>query len=704
MASLVFVYLFVAISQNAFGVLCGPTASPKSRVSGSRRPDDRTLKAAEMLSYMDVTKDPCTDFFSFACGKFPKVHPATITGSLTTGVFEMIEDAFQLRLHNMLKAASKPADSAIDKKVKSVYESCITFSNQVTKSSYRQKLLALIDEFGGMPAVKGNAWKEANFDWLATVGKILKKYGKPIILEVSILPDVKDSTVNQIYISYPDLESKSTYLDAERADDLAYHQQVIENNLEQYIGLTKKLSKQVAKELVSFEVALAPGMVSEHTDKSIGELSQSTTATAMTQKYASMLNIVQLIQIVFGRTINTPIYDFVDSYQRNLVEVLKKTPKRTIANYIMYQLMRDFMIDVPFNSADNAQSHREEVCFAETKKLFGQYLENKVYRSYNSEAIQQDLNSIWQNIKQSFGAELNSNKLEWMALRTRQKAVEKLNAINMEINTFQRNDFGAEYRDLIVHRTDFIENIKSILQLHSRHYLATLNDRAKPYDRKVDVLSYSPAIVRNENTVRVPVAMLLDPKSLWGLNYPNALKYSTIGWLLAHELVHGFDDFGRKFDQHGNHNLWWDPNSSREFEARRSCFADQYNQYLYGGRKLPKRTVQAENIADNGGLRLAYDAYIQWLQLSAGKKAILDRETLPTMRYTNKQLFFIGSAQMWCNDVHPLMMDSIISADEHAPNKFRVIGSFSNFPEFAKEFQCGASKPMNRGNKRCEIF
>jgi len=180
------------------------------------------------------------------------------------------------------------------------------------------------------------------------------------------------------------------------------------------------------------------------------------------------------------------------------------------------------------------------------------------------------------------------------------------------------------------------------------------------------------------------------------------LMFGTLGYLVGHELLHGFDDLGRDFDISGIERNWWDSNSTIAFEERKECFKDQYARYRFGGKYLPKSEFQSENIADNGGLHLTYGAYMDWLKnTNASNKT--DAEVLPNMPYTNRQLFFIGFGQFWCDDVNEHFKDKVALTDDHSPAMFRVIGTLANFDEFSKEFKCLKGSTMNP-EKKCLMF
>ena len=129
---------------------------------------------------------------------------------------------------------------------------------------------------------------------------------------------------------------------------------------------------------------------------------------------------------------------------------------------------------------------------------------------------------------------------------------------------------------------------------------------------------------------------------------------------------------------------------------------EQYSQYVYYYQKLRKTEAQSENIADNGGLRLAYAAYEKWQQQKSMHTSPYPEE-LPLLNYSNKKLFFISYAQFWCNDVHPRYRGYRANVDNHVPSQLRVIGSLSNFEQFAKAFNCTKGSPMNPVDK-CQLY
>jgi endothelin-converting enzyme/putative endopeptidase len=167
-----------------------------------------------------------------------------------------------------------------------------------------------------------------------------------------------------------------------------------------------------------------------------------------------------------------------------------------------------------------------------------------------------------------------------------------------------------------------------------------------------------------------------------------AVNYGAAGAVIGHELTHGFDDQGRKFDGEGNLRDWWTPADGKAYDERAACVADQYSGYTVAGdTHINGRLTLGENTADNGGLRLALMAYL------AGPGA---RNNDKVDGFTPEQRVFLGWAQIWCENARPEAERLKAATNPHSSNKYRVNGPLSNMPEFRKAFSCKADAPMVR--------
>jgi len=190
------------------------------------------------------------------------------------------------------------------------------------------------------------------------------------------------------------------------------------------------------------------------------------------------------------------------------------------------------------------------------------------------------------------------------------------------------------------------------------------------------------------NDITFPAGILQPP--FFDKTMDDPVNYGGIGVVIGHELTHGFDDQGSQFDKEGNFNSWWTPADRAEFDKRTQCISDEYSGFVpVAGVHLNGKLTLGENTADNGGVRIAYMA----LQDDMKDKEIKDKDG-----FTPDQRFFLGFAQVWCQNVTPESARLLATIDPHSPGKFRVNGVVSNMPEFQKAYGCKAGQPMVREN------
>ncbi|XP_039485264.1 neprilysin-4-like [Drosophila santomea] len=659
----------------------------------------RQAKVAEIESFMDQKADPCTDFYAFSCGNYKRINSALNLQQGISGLLDTLRNGLNRKILKMLNKATDTHDTPEDIQVKHFFKSCL----RIKKLNYKEKLKQIIGEFGTMPVLEGSSWQEDDFDWVETTARIGHRYGIASIIRVEVGTDVVNSQRNSIFVgeqNFP-LETRSMYVDNDMALYRQTHLDRIELILQRLLGVEMELAIKTAKEVFDFEVDLANGLEDKEEPEDPKDQIELLTVAELRERYASTFDAEQFIFVSLGEEISEPIYEVNRRYQRNLVEVIRRTPKRTVANYIFYRLIWEFILKLTKSSET-----MQEPCAYYTKKYFAKNLDNMFYRRYQNEQSSREIENMWHQMKSNFReALLSSPELDWMERSTRNIAIAKLDSMTLEVNSYSKHNFTEDFADLNLQGADYVENLGQVLQLRAKQMRQLLHQPAKPAEPAV-MLSFSPSNDLLQNAIKLPVAML-QPYYLWSEVYPNAVMFGSLASLIGHELIHGFEGRGRQVDDKGNIRDWWDEKSSSNFLQRNECFAKQYGRYVYNGIQLKETTEQSENIADNGGTRLAYAAYRKWFesQVTNGTSVsqLLAKESLPKLPYSANQLFFISFAQIWCNDVHPLAKSMLVSVDEHTPGKFRVIGTLSNFKEFSKEFNCPAGSAMNPCEK-CMIY
>jgi putative endopeptidase len=281
-------------------------------------------------------------------------------------------------------------------------------------------------------------------------------------------------------------------------------------------------------------------------------------------------------------------------------------------------------------------------------------------------------------------------QLAWMGPETKKQALEKLHMI---VNKIGYPDKWRDYSSLNIARGDFAGNVQRSTFFESQRQLAKIG---KPVDRSEWNMTpptvnayYDPQM----NDINFPAGVLQPP--LFDPKMDDAPNYGNTGGTIGHELTHGFDDEGRKFDAKGNLRDWWTKEDAARFEERTACVVGQYAHYIVvDDVHVNGKLTTGEDVADLGGTLLAYMAW-----KGATKNQILK----PINSLTPDQRFFIGYAQWACENQRPENLRVNALTDPHSPGKYRVNGIVSNLPEFRKAFGCKAGQPMVR-EKPCRVW
>ncbi|HSN21837.1 MAG TPA: M13 family metallopeptidase, partial [Usitatibacter sp.] len=327
-------------------------------------------------------------------------------------------------------------------------------------------------------------------------------------------------------------------------------------------------------------------------------------------------------------------------------------------------------------------------CVGLVDAQLGEALGKEYVRRVFSPALKAKALRMTRRIEDAMRADIES--LDWMSPATKREALAKLATL---VNKIGYPDKWRDYRAVVVKRGDFFGNVERARRFESRRDLAKIG---KPLDRSEWFMT--PPTVnayydQQLNDINFPAGVLQPP--LYDPRMDDAPNYGDTGATIGHELTHGFDDEGRKFDSKGNLRDWWTQADAKAFEARAQCIVDQYADYVVvDDIRINSRLTQGEDIADLGGLLLAWTA---WKAETAG------RRLEPRDGLTPEQRFFVGYAQWACQNDRPEDMRVKALTDPHSPPKYRVNGLVVNMAEFAKAFACKPGQPMVSG-KRCRVW
>jgi endothelin-converting enzyme/putative endopeptidase len=305
-----------------------------------------------------------------------------------------------------------------------------------------------------------------------------------------------------------------------------------------------------------------------------------------------------------------------------------------------------------------------------------------------SSSTKEDVLRMTQQIEEQMGEDIQS--LAWMSDATKAQALQKLHAI---LNKIGYPSKWRDYSSVQIVPDDFAQDVSQAMGFEFRRNLAKIG---KPVNRDEWVMS--PATVNayydpQMNDINFPAGVLQPP--LYDPKSDAAPNYGNTGATIGHELTHGFDDEGRKFDAKGNLRDWWTVSDAKAFNDRVACVQNQYSQYtVIDNIKINSKLTSGEDVADLGGTLLAYLAW---------KKDTLGKDMPPVQGFTPDQRFFIGMAQWACGEQRPESKRLHAITDPHSPDEFRINGVVSNLPEFGKAFSCKPGQPMMREHA-CRVW
>ncbi|XP_053607755.1 neprilysin-4-like isoform X2 [Plodia interpunctella] len=603
-----------------------------------------------------------------------------------------------------------PAKGDAALKARFLFQSCMNYD--ILKKRGHQPLLDLLDILGGWP-ILNSQWNSSNFDWLMLMAK-LRLYNNDILISEWVGPDIKNS--DEFIIQFDQtslgLPTRDYFLqDSNKIYLEAYKNYLVK--IATLLGGNLLHVQKSADELIDFEIKLAKITSTPEDRRNISELYRRMPLRKL-EELVPEVQWTRYLCIVMNRTVHSDetIVLFALNYVRHLVQLIKQTEPNILSNYLLWRFVRHRVnnLDDRFQSAKQQfyfilfgreqAPPRWKNCISQVNSNMGMALGSMFVRQYFDEMSKNDTLTMTREIQQSFRELLSM--INWIDDKTKSLAAQKVDAMMLRIGypdfILNKKELDDRYREVKIHPDKFFENILNILQHLTRMEQLRIG---QPVNKTL--WNSAPAVVnayysRNKNQIMFPAGILQPP--FYHRHFPRSLNYGGIGVVIGHEITHGFDDKGRLFDCYGNLHRWWSDSAIEAFHQRAQCLIDQYGQYVVPevNMKLNGVNTQGENIADNGGVKQAFRAYLRWL-----KKHGSQDETLPGLNHTHTQLFFLNFAQVWCGAMRPEAMRNKLKTAVHSPGRFRVIGTLSNSHDFAKEFRCPPGSQMNPVEK-CNVW
>ena len=645
--------------------------------------------------FIDTTADPCQDFFKYACGNFPKLYPIPNDRS-AYGTGAILFEYNEAVLHSMLeKAAAGGAErTPNEQKIGDAYASCLNVD-----AINQAGLKPLQPELDRIAALKSK-------DELPELLADFQLIGANAFLSFGEQQDFKDArkqiaVADQGGLGLPERDYYFRTGEAPEKTRAQYVQHI--TNMLRLMGEPEAKAASDAQAIMQLETALAKvsmDVTSQRDPKNVYHLMPVSELSTLAPNLAWNRFLA-----ASGAPAITELNIANPEFFKGLNAVLASTSLDTIKTYLRWQLINSvpsYALPKAFDDehfdfygrklrGQPEQRARWKRCVQATDAGLGEAIGQVYVAQEFSPANKQATLQMVEDIEAAMNQDIDT--LDWMSAATKVRAKEKLHAVADKIGY---PDHWRDYSKLTIVREDALGNAMRATQFESRRQLSKIG---KPVDRGEWLISpatvdayYNPSM----NDINFPAGILQPP--FYDSRATDAENYGHVGGIVGHELTHGFDDEGRQFDANGNLEDWWTAEDGKKFDQKADCEVKEYGNFVaVDDVKVNGKLTLGENTADNGGLRLAYLAF-----LADAKRKGIDLSAKQD-GYTPAQQFFLGHGQNWCGSTRPEQLRLQVQTDPHSPRTFRVNGVVQNMPEFGQAFGCKLGQPMMPTNA-CRVW
>lgn len=636
---------------------------------------------------MDTSVEACTDFFEYANGTWMKKTEIPASES-RWGTFNILGDNNNAILKNILETASKTKSAAgTDSQIiGDFYSSCMDEA-RIERAGAKP----LKPFFKQIDAIKTPEDLQKQI-------ALMHNAGLPAVFSFGGGADLKNSSMvivnagqggitlpNRDYYTKEDAKSVET-----QAKFMEYMTNMFKN-----LGDKPETAGANAKTVMDIQMRLAKASLApvemrnpdNRYNKMTVAAAQEITPNLSWTNYMTARGIPAVTEFNIGQP---PFFKEVNAMMKEVpLENWKTYLRFMTVNAAANNLSKKF-VDENFNffgkylSGAKEQQPRWKICVNATDNTLGEALgEEYIKRTFKPEARAR-MNELIDNLLAAMKDRVSS--LAWMGDETKAQAQRKLSTFKRKIGSSEKL---RGYKGLTIDNKSYAGNV-----LRSRNFQITRNveDINKPVDRTR--WNFTPPTVNasysgGNNDITFPAGILQPP--FFNFEADDAINYGAIGGVIGHEISHGFDDSGSRFDADGNLKMWWTPDDRTKFEERAACVVKQFNEYeVQPGLFINGKLTLGENIGDFAGLTVAYDAFKKSM---TGKPRPADIDG-----FTPEQRFFLGWAQVWAGKYTPEAERLQVETNTHSLPRWRVNGPMSNMPQFKEAFGCKDQTKMVREN------
>jgi putative endopeptidase len=663
----------------------GPTSEPKKPIIFD-------------VTAIDKTADPCTDFYQYACGNWMKNNPIP-ADQARWGRFNELAERNNYLVYLELKAAADSPKTPLQKKYGDYFAACMN--------------VELADKLGAQPVdpvMKAIASLQNKKDLSAMVAKLQNDYALGVFYSIRVEQDQKDSS-NQIVsagqggITLPD---RSYYIDNNpRSQKL--RDQYVDHLTKMFVllGDTPDKAAEEAKSVMSIETALAKGAIDRVELRDPAKRYHIMTKSEL-QALSPDYNwdaYLKGIKIGEFKTLNVSTPTFFTAMNAEI----DSASVDSIKSYLRWHALRAAapalskpFVDENFNffqatlNGQKEQAPRWKRCSRATDQALGEAVgQDWVKQNFPPDA-KANMDKLVAALEKALGQDIQ--QLPWMSDATKVEAKAKLDAIRNKIG-YPEN--WRDYSALVVKRDDPLGNIERNAAFERRRNFDKLG---KPVDEKEWGMTpptvnayYNPP----NNDINFPAGILQPP--FFDNSMDPAVNFGGIGVVIGHEMTHGFDDQGSRYDPKGNVRNWFTAEDRAKFDERTGCEVKEYDGFKVAeGQNLNGKLTLGENTADNGGIRIAFQA-LQEVLAKGGPNAEPGYVNGERDGYTPAQRFFITFGQVWCENQREEAARVQAKTNPHSTGEWRTKGTVQNFDEFGKAFGCKVGQPMMPTNS-CRVW
>jgi putative endopeptidase len=643
------------------------------------------------IENIDTSVDPNIDFYRYSNGNWLKNNPIPPEYSSWSSWIEIMVNNERILKKILEEVSVNPLISSNSnaRKLGDLYYTALD-----TEKIEAEGLGPVKDDLELIGRIKSKSD-------VITVFSEMKRYRVGGLFSVWAGQDDKNSrnVILQLYQSGLGLPDRDYYLkDDEKSKKLKESYRQFIENMFVLLGNDRSSAAKISRDVMDFETRLAQASMDRvamrEAEASYHLMTLSEVKALMPDfdwnVFFEKLNINKESNFANGINVGQP--EFFKEVNRMFTDVNIDTWK----NYLKWNLMRSAADKLSKPFADEAfnfnsktmrgvEKQRERwkngISFVENAmgEALGQLF---VAERFRPEAKQRALEMV-ENIKAAFKDRIIQN--QWMSDETKKKALNKLATFTVKIGY---TDKWRDFSGLEIDRSSLYRNMKRAAEFNQQYNLQKLNKPVDMTEWWMLPQTVNAYYSSSKNEIVFPAGIMQPP--FYDAEADDAVNYGGIGMVIGHELTHGFDDQGRKYDGEGNMTDWWTESDATKFKERSSILVKQYNDYkVFDDLNVNGELTLGENIADLGGLTIAY--YGLQKALEGKDRPVIDG-------FTPEQRFFLSHSQVWRVNYRPESLRLLVTTDEHSPGEFRVIGPLSNMEEFMKAFNGKPGDPMVRSN------